>query len=296
MYALYFLQVCYSIILLLNLEPKIQNMKIAVTSQKGGLGKSTLTIILANRLSYLKKARTLIIDRNIPQASVLSNFKTEKTLFETIKSKKLNYEELSKQEALWVKHFEASLVNYGRSRIDVISVDDLPKTIGQMEQLENQYSYIFNDLPGTLENSKLLIEMLDYDVVFIPTEPDLKSGSKSLSTAAALNILKSKMEKKSPVKLQKIIIFFNKVNSCSKQHQKMMQQLYSIAAKKGFVFLCKQDGTPIYIDYRVLYQSDLACSLFFSTEKLLRYTKLDQAILAMIEVLDHLSPNNISHE
>lgn len=40
--------------------------------------------------------------------------------------------------------------------------------MGQMEQLENQYSYIFNDLPGTLENSKLLIEMLDYDVIFIP--------------------------------------------------------------------------------------------------------------------------------
>lgn len=65
----------------MNLEPKIQNMKIAITSQKGGLGKSILTIILTNRRSYQKKARTLIINRNIPQASVLSNFKTEKNTF-----------------------------------------------------------------------------------------------------------------------------------------------------------------------------------------------------------------------
>lgn len=271
-------------------------IKIAITSQKGGVGKSTLTIILANRLSYLKKAKTLIIDRNVPQASCVSNFKTEKVLFETIKNKKLNYEELSQQEASWAKYFEASLSTHGRCKIDVISNDAIPQSPIVAEQLESQYSYILNDLPGTLENSKLLMEMLNYDVVFIPTEPDIKSGSKSLSTAAALNILKNKMEKKFPVKLQAIIIFFTKINPCSKQHQVMMKQLYSIAAKKGFDFLCKNDGTPIYIDYRVRYQSDFACSLFFSTEKLLRYTKLDQAIQAMIEIIDHLPNKDTNHE
>lgn len=89
MYVLSSLHIRYFVILLMNLESEIQNMKIAITSQKSRLGKSTLTIILTNRLSYQKKARTLIIDRNISQASVLSNFKTEKTLFETIKSKSL---------------------------------------------------------------------------------------------------------------------------------------------------------------------------------------------------------------
>lgn len=260
--------------------------KISVSSQKGGVGKSIITMILANRLAFQKGYKVLIIDCDIPQISILSSLKTEKKIFEIVRNKKLKQDELTPFEKEWTKEFERN-ISTSRPQLDIISFDDarIGRDFKKIEHYRTDYDFILYDLPGTLKDAKLLQEMLLFDYVFIPMEPNTASASKSISTAAGLLMLKEKFLNTDLVKLEDVYLFFNKVNCCSKQHRNEMSQLYTTAAKRGFVFLTREDGIPLYVDSKVLYQNTLCTSLLFDTVWMLRYTKMEATIQSMIKII-----------
>lgn len=261
-------------------------VKISVSSQKGGVGKSIITMALANRLAYQCGYKVLIVDCDVPQISILSNLRTELKLFEIIKSKKAGNNQLTTFEREWAKEFENSIAKH-KTGIDVISIDDprIKRNFRNIDSLSKEYDIILYDLPGTLKEVKLLQEMLRFNFVFIPIEPCSSSGSKSISTAAGLSILKDKYLPSTPVKLEEIFLFFNKVNPCSQRHKHEMSQLYLTAARRGFKFLTKSDDTPAFIDLKVLYQKEICTSLLFDTSNVLRYTKLESTIQLMIKII-----------
>lgn len=261
-------------------------IKLAIMTQKGGVGKSTLTTILANRLYYYLNKKVLIVDCNIPQASVMGNRRRELELFSTIKQKKTNEEELTPKEKAWSKEFERTALALKEIRaFDVISIEDrqIGRDYSKVDEYAKDYDVILYDLPGSLEDRTLLHTMLSFNYVFVPLEPDAKSGLKSLATAAGLYNLRNMYKGKS--NLQGIYLFFNKVKTSSRQHKEEMASLFQVAAQRGFEFLMKEDNTPLYIDERVRYQSDIVCSTLFSTESILRYTKVERVIQAMIKIL-----------
>lgn len=263
-------------------------IKISITTQKGGVGKSIITIALANRLAFQEGKKVLIVDCDVPQISILSNLRTEIKILETVKNKKLNHEILTVFEKKWAKEFEWSQNNsVNKSSIDVISIDDprIKRNFKNIDRIAQGYDIVLYDLPGTLKDVKLLQEMLQFNYVFIPIEPNTASGSKSISTAAGLAILKDKLSQNSPIDLKEIFLFFNKVNNCSQQHRAGMSQLFITAAKRGFKFLTKSDNMPVYIDSKVLYQSEICTSLLFDTSRILRYTKFETTIQLMIKVI-----------
>lgn len=263
--------------------------KLAIMSQKGGVGKSTFTTILANRLYYHHNKKVLVVDCNIPQASVTGYRHRDLEMLSTIRQKKVNNEELDSNEKSWAKGFEltASALK-GIKTFDVISIEDrqIGKDYSKLEEYAKDYDVILYDLPGSLEDRTLLHTMLSFNFVFVPLEPDCKSGLKSLATAAGLYNLRNMYKNVQGTNLEGIYLFFNKVKTCSRQHKDGMLNLYVTSAKRGFDFLMKADNTPIFVDERVGYQSDLVCSTLFSTEPLLRYTKVEQLMNAITKILE----------
>ncbi len=263
-------------------------LRISIMTQKGGLGKSTFTMILANRLRYYHAEKVLVVDCNVPQISILTNRERELKLLEQIKRKKEIGDELTTKEKAWAIEFEKTAAKTGIKTFDVVPIYDktIQKDYNKLNILAKDYDVVLYDLPGSLEDRMLLNVMLTFDYIFVPMEPDAKSGIKSLATAAGLYNLKEKFKNSPNTNLQAVYLFFNKVRN-SKQHREEMSSLYLSSAKKGLEFLTQPDGTPIYVDERVMYQNDLTCSTVFNTEPLLRYTKAAKLIDSIIKTIRH---------
>ena len=260
-------------------------IKISIATQKGGAGKSTLTCCLANKLCFQHNAKVLIVDCD-PQPTIFTNWRAESALFETIKTKKRNQEPLEKKETAWAKEFEKTNF-HGLNKINVVYIEDsrIKGDFRKLDSIIKNYDVVLYDLPGNLKDLQLLHEMLTFDYIFIPVGPDYSSGVKSTATAAALSILKKRLQntKENP----KIYLFFNMVNVSSAQHREEMVELYTAAAKKGFDFLAKPDGTPLFIDMRVLYQNYLTRSLLVDTHLKLRYSKADIVLQDMLRIIGY---------
>lgn len=290
MYALRLMQNKTFIVLC---QIKIAQMKkISISTQKGGVGKTTISIILANRLCFQYGLSVLLIDCDPPQSSLISNKNTEQKLLKIIWQKKKNNESLEEFEKTWAKEFERTASGHGK--IDVISIDDphINWDFKKIDHLATSYDIAIYDFPGTLEDTRFLHEMIKFDQIFVPVEPDCKAGAKSTATAAGLYILKQKFRNLPEMNLQEVCLFFNKVNPRSKQHLYSMLQLFKTAASKGFFFLLRPDGAPCFIDYRVIYQNDLSSSIMVDTSKFLRYTKLEAVIQTMIKKIGYGEKEN----
>ena len=59
---------------------KTQPVKIAISNQKGGVGKSTFTIILASYFQYIKNKNVLVVDCDFPQYSLKGVREREKQI------------------------------------------------------------------------------------------------------------------------------------------------------------------------------------------------------------------------
>lgn len=268
--------------------------KISISTQKGGVGKTTISIILANRLCFQLGLSVLLVDCDPPQSSIITNKNTEQNLLEIIKQKKKNNELLEGFEKTWAREFEKTVSEHINHKIDVISIDDplINWDFKKIDRLATNYDIAIYDFPGTLEDTKFLHEMIKFDLIFVPVEPDCKAGAKSTATAAGLYILKQKFKNLPEMNLQDVCLFFNKVNPRSKQHLYNMLQLFRTAASKGFLFLLRSDGAPCFVDYRVIYQNDLSTSFLIDTSRFLRYTKLEAVIQTMIKKIGYGEKEN----
>lgn len=113
---------------------------ISIANQKGGVGKSTVTILLATALAKIKKKKVLILDTD-SQGSVTEWLATERTLFD------------GQEPLVEVEHFESQQVERWLKRF----ADD--------------YDYVFIDIPRMTNFKKdtaTLALLYMCDAVLIP--------------------------------------------------------------------------------------------------------------------------------
>lgn len=126
---------------------------ISFISPKGGVGKSTITVIAATALNFLAKDKKIaIIDGDFLQGSIYYMRKREEELYE-------NDEKFRKLcDSKEIRHY------------DIV----LAETKGLHEvilDLKKKYDYIFVDLPGTLSDPMIMLALLDINYLFIPVNP-----------------------------------------------------------------------------------------------------------------------------
>ena len=113
-------------------------MKIVIANQKGGVGKSTTCVLLANYLALEKNEEVVIFDMDL-QETVYSMWERDRELYENDPL----YEVLK------------------------LDLEDYPKYAADLEALKGQTQVII-DMPGRLDDDSILSVLKDADLIICP--------------------------------------------------------------------------------------------------------------------------------
>ena len=149
--------------------------RIAVCNQKGGVGKSTFTVLLASYLHYNMGHDILVMDCDYPQWSIHAQRERELKAIERSDYYKL----------MMVRQFKAT----GRKIWPVIRC--MPSEAFEKEESLLQSGYrpriILYDLPGTVNSEGVLHILSSLDSIFIPLKA-ANSSWKVLSPSPEVSI------------------------------------------------------------------------------------------------------------
>ena len=171
----------------------------AITSQKGGVGKITLTVIVASYLYYELGYNLAIIDCDANQNSIWGMRQRDKE------------ENLVDEESqLRMKRYFSSL---GKKSYKVIKTS-VPNAIGEAKKLirENKgadYDFIFFDFPGTINTEGILLPLIHLDYIFVPIKADMMVLETSLVFA---RFLIDHVVTDSSTRLSAVHLFWNMVD------------------------------------------------------------------------------------
>ena len=149
-------------------------VNIAVCNQKGGVGKSTFTVLLASHLHYTLQRNVLVVDCDYPQWSIYNQ-----------RSRELEILNLSDYYKLMVaRQFKGT----DRKFWPIVSSTPSEAPEKTARQLQSDYhpQIILYDLPGTVNTEGVLQILSSLDALFIPIKADKVVLESSLSFARSL--------------------------------------------------------------------------------------------------------------
>lgn len=133
---------------------------VAFSTQKGGAGKTTITVLVASYLHYVKNCNVAVIDCDYPQysASDLRKRDREKMLSDEF------------YQAMASEMFER--IGKGVYPVAESKPADVITLAERMTEKEGNLDYIFFDLPGTINNTSVISLLAEMDYVFCPIIAD----------------------------------------------------------------------------------------------------------------------------
>jgi len=146
---------------------------ISFATQKGGIGKTTLTVLTASYLHYVKGYNVAVIDCDAPQNSIADLREREvKVIAESTYFK-----------ALACDHFrqvkKKAYPVIARTAADAL--DDADK---MLREEKVKHDLVFFDLPGTLKSEGVVKTLSQMDYIFTPISADRLVVESSLQFAA----------------------------------------------------------------------------------------------------------------
>jgi cellulose biosynthesis protein BcsQ len=149
-------------------EPKF----VAFSTQKGGAGKTTLTVTMASYLYYCMGLKIIVVDCDYPQYSINDMREREKMLLELSPSFKKTFSDTLLRTKL--KPFP----------VLVCPPEEAMKKVRDLIEEGEDVDIVFFDLPGTVNNRGVVNVVNCMDMVVVPSPPtmlSLKARSPSLS-------------------------------------------------------------------------------------------------------------------
>ncbi len=132
---------------------------VAFSTQKGGAGKTTLTVLAASYLHYVKGFNVAVIDCDYPQHSIVEMRERDlKLALEDEHYKRLAYEQFTR---LQKKAYPVVESNTKEALADADYL--LP---------QGDFDYVFFDLPGTINNEDLIHSLAGMDYLVAPISAD----------------------------------------------------------------------------------------------------------------------------
>lgn len=179
---------------------KKEPLKIAFSSQKGGVGKSAVTVLMAGMLHYKKGYQVVVFDCDYPQLSIEKQRERElKTIMQNDYYKKMAHQQFSQ---------------LNKKAYPIISCKaDTALTEAERFLSESpiEYDIAFFDLPGTVNSSGILKTLMAMDYIFSPMTADRLVMESTLSFSQVLTqLFKNQEDKKS------LYLFWNMVDGREK--------------------------------------------------------------------------------
>ena len=132
---------------------------VAITTQKGGIGKTSITVLLSSYLHYIRGYEVAVVDCDYPQYSIydLRNRETEI---------------IANDEYYGVKAYNQ--LRRIEKRCYSIIMSSIQDAISKAEKLveEENLDVIFFDMPGTLNTDGVLDLLAEMDFIFSPISAD----------------------------------------------------------------------------------------------------------------------------
>lgn len=180
-----------------------KNKIIVFANQKGGVGKSTLCILLANYLAYWKKD-VCIIDTDLQQSATLQREQDKQAFGE--------------EEPYSIQPF---------------AVSDLKTMQMLMENAQSQDGFVLFDAPGTIKDDGLAPMFIYADYIICPYEYEPKSLSSTRTFIQVIN----RLRQLNPQMNTQIFFVPNKVDARMGTHEEQEQwhQMGEEFSKSGVI-------------------------------------------------------------
>lgn len=148
---------------------------VAFSTQKGGAGKTTLTVLVASYLHYVKGYNVAIIDCDHPQYSIsgIRSRDTEATVKDA-HYKKMAYEQIKK-------------LNKKPYPVTKSKAEDALEVAEKMKAKHPTLDFIFFDLPGTANNNDVICLVSKMNHIFTPIIADRVVLTSSIGYAKTIS-------------------------------------------------------------------------------------------------------------
>ena len=173
-----------------------QTLNVAFATQKGGSGKTAITVLVAGYLHYRLGCPLAVIDCDFPQYSLYEmRERDSRAVLENEYLKRAAYEQMRQP---------------GRAAYPVrkCRVEQAPDTARELAA-EGCYDLIFFDLPGTVNSAGILHTIAQMDYIFAPVSADKAVLE---STLSFLDVLQRMMLGKETSRLKGLYLFWNQVD------------------------------------------------------------------------------------
>ena len=151
-----------------------QPLFIAFSTQKGGAGKTTLTVLAASYLHYVKGYNVAVVDCDYPQFSIADMRKRDVEQVMT----DIHYKKLA--------HWQFTQIAKKAYSVEECSAVEAIAKAEQLQQ-EEELDFIFFDLPGTLNIAGVIKTLACMDYVFVPISADRVVLESTLQFATTLH-------------------------------------------------------------------------------------------------------------
>ncbi|QNE42176.1 ParA family protein (plasmid) [Hymenobacter sp. NBH84] len=186
---------------------------ISISSQKGGVGKTTINVLAASVFHFLANQKVAVIDCDYPQHSL-----------EGMRNGDLEQLENNPQRAA---EFEA----LDRQAYPVVACE-VKDALDIAQQMEGQFDLVFIDTPGTINVPGIIELWKQTDYIFIPVEADKLSISATLTYAS---VLQQFIMGQPDSRLKQFYAFWNKHIKSEKQD--FYTRTEEVFAAQGIPFL-----------------------------------------------------------
>ena len=148
---------------------------VAFSTQKGGAGKTTLTVLVASYLHYVKGYNVAVIDCDFPQYSVFDMRKRDtKASVEDPYYQKMAYEQIKK-------------LNKKPYPVVCCPAGEAIETAERLKAKLPDLDFIFFDMPGTANNRDVINTVAKMDYIFTPIIADRVVMESSIVFAKVIN-------------------------------------------------------------------------------------------------------------
>lgn len=148
---------------------------VAFSTQKGGAGKTTLTVLTASYLYYARGLKVLVVDCDYPQYSIEEMRERDKELIE--------------YSPVFKKQFTDNLrlTKLGPYPLLTAKPEEAMRKVREIIEAGNEIDIVFFDLPGTINNHGVVGILNCMDTIIVPVAADKVILESSLAFALKIH-------------------------------------------------------------------------------------------------------------
>ena len=246
-----------------------KTLNVAFSTQKGGAGKTTLTVLVASYLHYVKGYNVAVIDCDFPQHSIAEMRERDMQMtMDDEHYKLMAYEQFSALGKKAYEVIESSPENAMEDAQDVIE--------------ELKPDFVFFDLPGTINNPAVVHTLSLMDYIIAPISADRLVLESTLQYVITVN---DALITPGKAKIKGLYLLWNLVDG--REKTELYEVYEDVIDKLGFplfkTFLpdSKRFRREQSVNHKALFRS----TLFPADKALVRGSNLDALINEMLETL-----------